>query len=279
MKMHVSSMGDAYADVCQTVLRQGASVSPRGMATREILDAVIICDDPSDSLPTGCDRKLNVAIGAAEAAQLVGGMSDPKLMTAISPNFERFMDDGRFHGAYGRRVGTQALDVIRKIDADRDTRQAVITLWDPRLDNDPGKHDYPCTVSLIFQVRDDELNLHVTMRSNDVWWGLAYDAFQFTQLQYSVANALDVDVGRYHHHAVSLHAYERDAKTIEELSLTRKRSSVVHSYGFGRPGDKMETISTRAKMVLDGVAPDDATDAELAMAQVIDSYVQRMIGP
>lgn len=270
MRLHVRSIGDAYTGICQTVLRQGEKVSPRGIETRELLDAVIIAEDPSDSLPTGCGRVFNSAIAVAEAAQLVGAISDPELMTTITPNFAQFMDDGRFHGAYGRRIGDQAFHVVDKLTKDRDTRQAVITLWDPSLDNTPGKHDYPCTVSLTFTIRRDALNLHVTMRSNDVWWGLAYDAFQFTTLQYTVAHALDVPVGRYHHHAVSLHAYVRDSDRIE--SLWETRDSALRLTGFGRSGDDFAIMATRARHVVHGWGMDDPTPTEQWMLESIRKF-------
>ena len=57
------------------------------------------------------------------------------------------------------------------------------------------------------------------MRSNDVWWGLPYDVFQFTQLQLTLARLLDVAPGEYTHMVGSLHAYERDADGIDALVM------------------------------------------------------------
>lgn len=224
----VPNLRTGYVDICRGVLRRGSLTSPRGQLTRELLDVTIEVMDPTDCLPIGVGRKLNPAIAAAEALQLIGGVSDPALMTRISPNFERFLDGNGFWGAYGNRVRIddedrgddvhQAQVVIDRLKADKDSRQAVIALWRPELDlNWGGKHDYPCTLSLMFTIRNGFLQLHTTMRSNDVWWGLAYDAFQFTQLQLTVAHALGVPVGSYVHHAVSLHTYERDWAAIEQL--------------------------------------------------------------
>lgn len=211
------NLRDGYVNVCRRVLNYGRSVAPRGLMTRELRDVIVTVLDPTDALPLGVNRKPNPRIAAAEALQLIGGFSSPGLMHRISPEFDRFTDNGRFHGAYGRRVGTQLFSVVQKLRDDPDTRQAVVTLWEPHLDNQPGFKDYPCTLSLAFTLRDRHLDMHVTMRSNDVWLGLAYDAFQFTQTQLTIARCLDVEAGAYHHHAVSLHLYERDVPGVESL--------------------------------------------------------------
>lgn len=234
----VPNLRTGYVDICQRVVTQGAVVRPRGMLTHELTDVTIQIMDPTDALPIGVGRNLNPAIAAAEALQLIGGISTPELLIKIAPTFAQFKDGDRFWGAYGERVRLplgfitdgmfaspplgqatyhQAQLVVERLRKDPDSRQALIVLWRPELDLEEGKHDYPCTVMLMFLVRNGKLQLHTTMRSNDVWWGLTYDAFQFTQLQLTVAHALNVPHGPYFHHAVSLHAYERDFEAITKL--------------------------------------------------------------
>lgn len=220
----VPNLRTGYVDVAKEIMRRGKLVAPRGQKTRELLDVTIEVLDPTDTLPIGVGRKLNPAIAAAESLQLIGGVSRPELMTNISMNFANFLDGDRFWGAYGDRVRRmdrgglhQAQIVVDRLRADPDSRQAVIALWRPEFDLVEGKKDYPCTLSLMFTIRDGRLQLHTTMRSNDLWWGLAYDAFQFAQLQLTVAHSLGVRAGSYVHHAISLHIYERDWENVEAL--------------------------------------------------------------
>lgn len=225
--MTVPNLRTGYVDVCRRVVAQGRVVRPRGLLTHELTDLILEVRDPTDALPVGVGRKLNPAIAAAEALQLIGGVSVPDLLPRISANFTQFMDGDRFWGAYGDRIRIlsatdrlehQAAIVVERLRRDPDSRQALIVLWRPEFDlAAQDKHDYPCTVMLMFTIRNGRLQLHVTMRSNDVWWGLAYDAFQFTQLQLTVAHALGIPPGPYFHHAVSMHAYERDFAAIDEL--------------------------------------------------------------
>lgn len=199
---------DGYKTVVDAVLSEGTKVPSRNGMTVEVRDMVIVLKNPAEALPVGVGRGVKQAIGAVEAAQLVGGVSDPKLTCAIAPNFKNFLDEGHFWGAYGPRTARQFYRVEDKLRKDQDTRQAIITIWDPHKDNIPGKRDYPCTIMHDFIVRDGKLHMTTVMRSNDVWWGWAYDAFQFTAVQLTMANVLGLEIGEYVHHAVSMHLYE-----------------------------------------------------------------------
>lgn len=217
----VDDMRGGYISTAWTVLRNGRRASPRGVATREITGATIVIPSVSVSeclLPLGINRGVSRGIAAAEALQLVGGRSYPELMVQLSPNFAQFRDGGVFHGAYGPRLRPQMQSVLTKLREDRSTRQAVVTIWDPLQDGQGGRADIPCTVTMQFMLRDG-LEMHLYMRSNDVWWGLAYDVFQFTFLQQVLAEALGTHAGKYVHHVGSLHVYERDIAKIESLRV------------------------------------------------------------
>ena len=210
--MEITDMQYGYHTVLEWILECGEHAAPRGMNTKEILDASIVLTDPTRGLPIYCGRKVDSHIAAAEALQVIGGFSDPRL---LPDSFDDFKDGGIFHGAYGPRTRMQMPTIIRRLSQDRDTRQAVVTVWDPLHDCQDGLKDYPCTVALQFIIRKDKLQLHTHMRSNDAWRGLAYDVFQFTQLQLAVAAVLGILPGPYHHHATSLHLYEADWEKAE----------------------------------------------------------------
>jgi thymidylate synthase len=205
----------AYRDVLRYVHDYGDQRAPRGMRTYDIGCTTIELLTPYNALPIGVGRQLSKRVAAAEAIQLIGGFADPQLLLQASPNFARYIEpSGEFWGAYGRRIGdtTQLSAVVRKLTDDPDTRQAIVALWDPTKDNELHHHDYPCTLALGFSIRKEKVELDVTMRSNDVWRGFPYDIFQFTQLQLTVANILQREVGRYRHHTYSLHLYHTDAE-------------------------------------------------------------------
>lgn len=267
MRFEVDNMRDGYVHIVRAVMAHGEPVAPRGQMTREVLGATIVLANPQDSLPIGVGRTYGRGIAAAEALQLIGGVSSPEVMLAIAPRFANFMDGGVFHGAYGPRLRTQLPRMIDRLRDDVDTRQAVVTIWDPLHDlYEDGLKDYPCTNHMHFMIRDGKLDLHVLMRSNDVWWGLAHDVFQFTQLQLTVAAVLDLPVGRYFHHANSLHFYERDINEVSSLH-DYDGSPIRTPAGLcGRAGDTWSDVSLRARQLLTGAHPENTSEAWYAVA-------------
>lgn len=213
---------EAFKHMLAEVHAHGDVRSPRGLKTFDLGYTTLELLSPYNALAIGVGRQLSKRVAAAEAIQLIGGFSDPQLLLQASPNFSRYIEpDGEFWGAYGRRIasGKQLENVVRKLTDDPDTRQAIATLWNPIRDNMQHKNDYPCTLALGFSIRHHKLELDVTMRSNDVWRGLPYDLFQFTQLQLTVANVLGIQPGAYRHHTYSLHLYAEDVHDATNVYL------------------------------------------------------------
>jgi thymidylate synthase len=256
---------EAFKHMLGEVHAHGDVRSPRGLKTFDLGYTTLELLSPFNALAIGMGRQLSKRVAAAEAIQLIGGFSDPQLLLQASPNFSRYIEpSGEFWGAYGGRIalGAQLPAVVRKLTDDPDTRQAVVTLWNPHLDNQVGKNDYPCTIALGFSIRHRRLELDVTMRSNDVWRGLPYDLFQFTQLQLTVANVLGVEPGHYRHHTYSLHLYAEDVHDATNVyldDLDVRPAFLPVGFG-GTPGGDIEGVMLRAH----GVASGRFTDDEVA---------------
>lgn len=282
----IPDLRDGYVDLVEWVRREGREVAPRGMRTREIEDAVIIVENPLDVIPIGVGRDPRPEIGAAEALLLIGGLSDPTLMTNVSGAFKRFLDGGVLHGAYGPRVRPQLAIAADRLENDPDTRQAIVSVWDPLYDSQETR-DLPCTLNMGFRIRDGRLNMSVTMRSNDVYLGVAYDFFMFTQLQATMANVLGLPLGTYRHHAYSLHLYERNLKSVELLHYTtghrdsagRVMRAHEHPSGLGpaimeglSAGERMRAVMARAQSIHRNIMPALASDSERWYIDVLAPY-------
>lgn len=273
----MENLHSGYSQLAKDIVESGGRVAPRGQLTAEWLDATLVMDDPAYALPTHCGRKVHVALAALEALQLIAGCSMPELMTTVAPNTAQFLEpEGHFHGAYGPRIKNQIPQVISTLKRDPDSRQGVIVIWEPYRDllrSTPPK-DLPCTVMFQFMVRENRLQLHTTMRSNDVWWGLPYDAFQFGQLQLSVAHALEMPCGSAYHHVVSLHAYAKDWKSIAALTYPETEWYDTQPWtGVGRPGMSWEEIAERADLILNGQAVQQPTVTEERMIAALRPYL------
>lgn len=266
-----------YPHVLRRVIQHGERRIPRGLPTIDLGFTSIVILNARGGMPLGLGRNLNPAIGAVEAAQLIAGFSNPDLTVRVAPQFKQYAETRNemgdhhpyFWGAYGERIKMQAYCAIKKLTNDPLTRQAVITLWEPWMDNVEGKKDYPCTIALQFSLRDALLDMNVIMRSNDVWLGLPYDVFQFTQLQASMARALNTDIGTYRHTALSLHLYDRDRESAQALCDAYSPASARATYakvwqpdGIGRHGDAFSDIMKRAFNILENKHNENETRSE-----------------
>jgi thymidylate synthase len=212
MSLTSGSANELYAAVCREVLATGHRTSPRRMETTEVLGAHLCLADPRRryvDLPPA--RLLNPAFAVAEALWILSGSDDPWIYT-YNRSLVRYADNGRLQGAYGPRIRRwrgnldQLAHVRDLLERDPETRQAVIQLYDPQRDTH-GHRDVPCTLNYRFFLRAGRLDMHTTMRSNDVWLGLPYDLFTATLLQELMAGWLGAELGSYHHHVDSLHLY------------------------------------------------------------------------
>lgn len=105
--------------------------------------------------------------------------------------------------------------------ADKDTRQAILRFSLPQHQW-VGNKDQTCTLHGIFMIRENKLNLTITMRSNDLTLGLVYDLPWFISLMYRMQAELketypDLQIGSYTHQVHSLHIYDRDEEKILKM--------------------------------------------------------------
>jgi thymidylate synthase len=251
-----------YRELLLALRDTGHKTSPRGQETYEAFDVVMKLD-PHNVLVTGIKRNISTPLISMESLQLITGTSWPRRTIAAAANMARFTDGEVFHGSYGQRLNPQLKGVINRLKSDTESRQAVMTIWDPLHDlfGEPQPRDVPCTTMMQFLLRQDKLIMHVTMRSNDIWWGTPHDWGQFSQLHLAMANALGVEAGDYFHHVVSLHLYGRDVESIDNL-LPEPTTAPTLLSGIGNVGDSFETIQSRAYTLLSGNRLDDENETE-----------------
>lgn len=104
---------------------------------------------------------------------------------------------------------------------DKDTRQAVMAFALPEH-RWMGNKDQVCTIAGNWLIRDSRLNLHITMRSNDLGRGLPYDITWFVSLINKMHNELlptypDLQPGTYTHTAWSMHLYTKDLEQMKKM--------------------------------------------------------------
>ena len=96
--------------------------------------------------------------------------------------------------------------VVNKLRTEKNTRQACISIYDCK-EHEDYKYDTPCTYAVQFTMVHGRLDMCVTMRSNDLWYGFCNDQYCFSRLQAMVAHKLNVEPGVYYHFAHNMHLY------------------------------------------------------------------------
>jgi thymidylate synthase len=171
-------------------------------------------------------RKSNIIFNFAEALWYLAGTADLAQIKYYAPSIAAYSSDGvSLRGtAYGPRIfdypsaGLDQWDVIRRTLAeDRDSKRAVIQIFDPRELTVLNNIDIACTLALQFVIRDDRLCGVTYMRANDAFRGIVSDVFSFTIILELLARELGVPVGSYHHMVGSLHVYDSDTDWAERV--------------------------------------------------------------
>jgi len=219
------SASGAWLRALETVVECGAPIAPRAKPCREILHATSVLP-MAQPVVTIAERKLAYSFAAAEALAILAGDARVTALAPYAPRIADFSDDGvSFSGAYGPPVVEQLPYVLRSLVADRDTRQAWLTIWRP---SPPPSRDIPCTIALGFMIRAGWLNVHAYMRSSDVWLGLPYDMFTFSMIGARVACEYNrtvperpVALGHLFLTAASSHLYEMNAAAANNVLTHR----------------------------------------------------------
>ena len=82
--------------------------------------------------------------------------------------------------------------MLRVLDENPNTRQAVISIWNPLLDLGVSTKDMPCNDMLMFKIRDKKLITTIQNRSNDLHLGLPTNIFQFSFMPELMSQCLNV---------------------------------------------------------------------------------------
>jgi thymidylate synthase len=218
------------------VMTQGLLSQPRGQAVREVLGMTTRFPMlyPILSVP---ERKISHQFMAAEAHWILSGSNRLDHIQPWAKSYGRFSDDGEtLHGAYGPKIAEQLDSVLKALTKDQDSRQAVINIW---RENPPESKDIPCTTSVHWMIRDNQLHCFDNMRSSDLWLGWPYDVFSFTALSHLLLHHLwirgfeKLTLGTMTLHANSSHLYQRDWDKVREVLLAHVGNGIgIPSYRF-----------------------------------------------
>lgn len=153
---------------------------------------------------------------------------------------------------YHQRIGDQLQFIEDELRRNPYSRRAVVNVRDNAVDQ---HNDHPaCLQHIQFMIRDNALEMHVLMRSNDAWQAAFMNAVGFISIQQQLAKKLGVEVGSYSHTANSFHVYEKDfpkfERAIERIRKDTEENLTYRYEGFYKPLMEAEIPSIMA-MVAD----------------------------
>jgi len=227
--------GETFADVYQTALNDVLNnpeyiTSPRGMKIKEVTNAALVIEDPRFSLYENKRRSSQFKYIGAELVWYFTGRNDIGFISPFAKFWEQIDNgDGTVNSAYGNLIFTEKNDhgynqyrwALESLIADKDSRQAILHFNKPSHQWNSNK-DFVCTLTGVFQIRDNRLNFTIDMRSNDLILGTPTDVAFFCLLQEQMYQHLKkhypkLEMGTYTHIVHSLHIYERHFDLIKDM--------------------------------------------------------------
>ena len=182
--------------------------------TQALFNVGFEIENPMDNLIDDEDRNWKWDYAEAEWQWYLSGDNNieklGELYGKIPEIWKRMADkEGYVNSNYGWQWNRsrQLETVIDTLKRNPRTRQAAISIYDNK-ENYMYNNDTPCTYAIQFTIQAQHLNMCVTMRSNDLWYGFCNDQYCFSKLQELVATETGLLIGSYYHFAHNLHLYD-----------------------------------------------------------------------
>jgi thymidylate synthase len=200
------------------------------MEVKEILNCIIEVEEPNINLFKSEHRSSPEKYIGAELLYYFSGTNKADFIENYASLWKQLKNDkNEVNSAYGYLIFkeenqdqyTQYEWVIESLKKDKDSRQAFMHFNKPRHQYD-GNKDQVCTLIALFHIRDNKLNMTLTMRSNDIILGFMTDFVFFNILHQQVYLHIkdyypELTMGTYTHISHSMHLYAKHYELVEKM--------------------------------------------------------------
>ena len=204
---------DAYEYLHDRIIQGGVDFA----GTKALFNVGVYITDSQDNKIINRERNWKEDYAEAEWQWYLTGLPNIKMLGEIYgkiPAIWKRManSEGYVNSNYGYQWQrgynhTSQLDyIVNLLKENPETRQACISIYDGKEHPD-YKTDTPCTYAIQFTILHGRLDMCVTMRSNDLWYGFCNDQYCFSKLQKMVSDKLNIEPGVYYHFAHNMHLY------------------------------------------------------------------------
>ena len=227
-----NSFSRIFKDGLKIINNLNQSAEPRGLKVKEqIFGSMKI--DPLQPIADFKARPFNWKYFTGELAWYLIKDRDIDYINNFSSFWKGITNPGtnEINSNYGSLIFNEQLDwVVDSLVKDRNSRQAIMFFNRPEFQFE-GNKDFVCTMYANFFIRNNKLHMKIQMRSNDMFYGLTFDAPFFSFLHQTVYNLVwsermknggnatdeELELGSYFHFADNLHFYERHYKLADEI--------------------------------------------------------------
>ena len=200
---------EAYEYLHDRIIREGVDFAN----TKALFNVGFYITDPLDNKIINKERNWKQNYAEAEWQWYLSGDRNINALGDIYGKIPQIWYDmadkkGNVNSNYGWqwKRNNQLDHIINLLKYNPDTRQAAISIYDCKEYKD-YTNDTPCTYAVQFTIVHGRLDMCVTMRSNDLWYGFCNDQYCFSMLQGLVAHELNIEPGVYYHFAHNMHLY------------------------------------------------------------------------
>jgi thymidylate synthase len=218
----MKTINNAVHELLNKIETTGMVSAPRGLQVKE-LEMQTLELDPNFCLMDSKARVFNFKYFLGEMCWYLKKDRNIEYINHFSNFWKNIADaEGNIHSNYGYMLfGEQLQWSLNALRKDPNTRQGISFVSRPEVQYE-GNKDFVCTIYLNFWIRNNKLNMKVQMRSNDVFYGLSYDAPFFSFVQQSMFLWLkesypDLILGAYYHSADNIHYYERHFDVAKQI--------------------------------------------------------------
>lgn len=229
----INTINSQFHSLLQKFESKGINSSPRGLAVKE-LELETLNLHPNFPIPDFYARPMNWRYLMGELSWYLKRDRTIDYINNFSSFWKNLTDEqGNINSNYGNLLfGEQLQWAYNSLIKDENTRQAISFVSRPSVQY-AGNKDFVCTIYLNFWIRNNSLNMKVQMRSNDIFYGLSYDAPFFAFVQQTMYMWLrdkykTLQLGTYYHCADNIHYYERHFEIAESI----KKENVKDPYFF-----------------------------------------------
>lgn len=274
--MEYRDTATAFTDLLRLVNASPSPIAPRSQHTRELAGVGFSIQKPHERFVVIPHRLNNPVAMVAETVWVLAGRNDLDFLSHYLPRASEFSDDGlTWRAGYGPRLRNwngidQVAECLRILQADRGSRRAAMAIFDPDRDFIESK-DIPCNNWLHWLIREDQLLLAVSVRSNDLMWGFSgINAFEWSVLQEILAYWLGASVGKQSWLIGSLHLYERHWQRADQILGAASKNPgiyarVNHQPAFATPANEFPNLLVTWFNLEEEIrtSPQNVTDGDL----------------